>query len=134
MTKYKEYDTYEDLTDGEVLDIVFEKFGIHYDPENDSHNKMGNEEWSNKITKDLILKIDMAIKYKNALANMLFYQAVNMNRNELRDVLFFEEKTTDNWSIEKCRIQYVKDQLEFIDGGNLDDEINETWRIVNVER
>lgn len=134
MTKYKEYDTYEDLTDGEVLDIVFEKFGIHYDPENDSHNKMGNEEWSNKITKDLILKIDMAIKYKKALANMLFYQAVNMNRNELRDVLFFEEKTTDNWSIEKCRIQYVKDQLEFIDGGNLDDEINETWRIVNVER
>ena len=134
MTKYKEYDTYEDLTDGEVLDIVFEKFGIHYDPENDSHNKMGNEEWSNKITKDLILKIDMAIKYKKALANMLFYQAVNMNRNELRDVLFFEEKTTDNWSIEKCRIQYVKNQLEFIDGGNLDDEINETWRIVNVER
>ena len=134
MTKYKEYYTYEDLTDGEVLDIVFEKFGIHYDPENDSHNKMGNEEWSNKITKDLILKIDMAIKYKKALANMLFYQAVNMNRNELRDVLFFEEKTTDNWSIEKCRIQYVKDQLEFIDGGNLDDEINETWRIVNVER
>ena len=65
---------------------------------------------------------------------MLFYQAVNMNRNELRDVLFFEEKTTDNWSIEKCRIQYVKDQLEFIVGGNLDDEINETWRIVNVER
>ena len=134
MTKYKEYDTYEDLPDGEVLDIVFEKFGIHYDPENDSHNKMGNEEWSNKITKDLILKIDMAIKYKKALANMLFYQAVNMNRNELRDVLYFEEKTTDNWSIEKCRIQYVKDQLEFIDGGNLDDEINETWRIVNVER
>ena len=134
MTKYKEYDTYEDLTDGEVLDIVFEKFGIHYDPENDSHNKMGNEEWSNKITKDLISKIDMAIKYKKALANMLFYQAVNMNRNELRDVLFFEEKTTDNWSIEKCRIQYVKNQLEFIDGGNLDDEINETWRIVNVER
>ena len=24
MTKYKEYDTYEDLTDGEVLDIVYE--------------------------------------------------------------------------------------------------------------
>ena len=133
MTKYKEYDTYEDLTDGEVLDIVFDKFGIHYDPENVSHKKMSDEKWSNKITKDLISKIDMANKYKKALANMLFYQAVNMNRNELRNVLFFEEKTTDNWSIEKCRIQYVKDQLEFIDGGNLDDEINETWRIVNVE-
>ena len=130
----KTNDEYEDLTDGEVLDIVFDKFGIHYDPENVSHKKMGYEEWSNKITKDLISKIDMAIKHKKALANMLFYQAVNMNRNELRDVLFFEEKTTDNWSIEKCRIQYVKDQLEFIDGGNLDDEINETWRIVNVER
>ena len=134
MTKYKEYDTYEDLTDGEVLDIVFDKFGIHYDPQNVSHKKMGYEEWSNKITEDLISKIDMANKYKKALANMLFYQAVNMNRNELRNVLFFEEKTTNNWSIEKCRIQYVKDQLEFIDGGNLDDEINETWRLVNVER
>ena len=88
---------------------------------------------TNEITKDLISKIDIANKYKKALANMLFYQAVNMNRNELRDVLFFEKKTTDNWSIEKCRIQYVKDQLEFIDGGNLDDEINETWRLVNVE-
>ena len=127
-------DKYEDLTDGEVLDIVFDKFGIYYDPQNVSHKKMGYEKWSNKITKDLISKIDMANKYKKALANMLFYQAVNMNRNELRDVLFFEKKTTDNWSIEKCRIQYVKDQLEFIDGGNLDDEINETWRIVNVER
>ena len=126
-------DKYEDLTDGEVLDIVFDKFGIYYDPQNVSHKKMGYEKWSNKITKDLISKIDMANKYKKALANMLFYQAVNMNRNELRDVLFFEKKTTDNWSIEKCRIQYVKDQLEFIDGGNLDDEINETWRLVNVE-
>ena len=105
MTKYKEYDTYEDLTDGEVLDIVFDKFGIHYDPENDSHNKMGNEEWSNKITKDLILKIDMAIKYKKALANMLFYQAVNMNRNELRDVLFFEKKNTKS---KKKDIQHLR--------------------------
>ena len=130
----KTNDKYEDLTDGELLDIVFEKFGIHYDPENDFHNKMGNEEWSNKITKDLISKIDMANKYKKALANMLFYQAVNMNKAELQPILFIDEEETDNWSIEKCRIQYVKDQLEFIDGGNLDDEINETWRIVNVER
>ena len=127
-------DKYEDLTDGEVLDIVFDKFGIYYDPQNVSHKKMGYEKWSNKITKDLISKIDMANKYKKALANMLFYQAVNMNKAELQPILFIDEEETDNWSIEKCRIQYVKDQLEFIDGGNLDDEINETWRIVNVER
>ena len=38
-----EDDKYEDLTDGEVLDIVFDKFGIHYDPENVSHKKMGYE-------------------------------------------------------------------------------------------
>ena len=76
-------------------------------------------------------KIDMANKYETALANMLFEQAVTMNKADLQDVLFFEEETTDNWSLEKCRIQFVKDQLEFINGGNLDELINETWRIVN---
>jgi len=72
-----------------------------------------------------------ALHYKKALTNILFYQAVNMSKSELQPVLFIDEEETDNWSIEKCRIQYVKDQLEFIDGGNLDDEINETWRLIN---
>jgi hypothetical protein len=53
-----------------------------------------------------------------------------MTKAELQPVLFIDEEETDNWSIEKCRIQYVKDQLDFIDGGNLDDEMNETWRLV----
>ena len=45
-------------------------------------------------------------------------------------MLFFEEEATNAWTLEQCRIQYVKDQLEFIDGGNLDDEIEETWNTV----
>jgi hypothetical protein len=72
-------------------------------------------------------------RYRKALANILFYQAVNMTKAELQPVLFIDEEETDNWSIEKCRMQYVKDQLGFIENGNLDDEINETWRLVNVE-
>tara|TARA_R100000322_G_C5406728_1_gene182774 strand:+ start:494 stop:736 length:243 start_codon:yes stop_codon:yes gene_type:complete len=69
-------------------------------------------------------------RYKKALVNMLFYQAINMNKEELQPVLFFEEETTNAWTLEQCRMQYVKDQLEFIDGGNLDDEIEETWNTV----
>jgi len=72
-------------------------------------------------------------RYRKALANILFYQSINMTKAELQPVLFIDEEETDNWSIEKCRMQYVKDQLGFIENGNLDDEINETWRLVNVE-
>ena len=123
MTKYREDDSYEDLSDGEILDIVFDKFGLSYNPKDEIDD----------VTKNLMSKIDMANKYKKALINILFYQAVNMNKAELQPILFIDEEETDNWSIEKCRIQYVKDQLEFIEGGNLDDEINETWRLINVE-
>ena len=69
-------------------------------------------------------------RYKKALVNILFYQAVNMSKDELQPVLFFEEMTTDFWTLEQCRMQYVKDQLQFIDDGNLDDEIEETWNTV----
>tara|TARA_Y100000401_G_C8168207_1_gene147799 strand:+ start:31 stop:273 length:243 start_codon:yes stop_codon:yes gene_type:complete len=69
-------------------------------------------------------------RYKKALVNILFYQAINMSKEELQPVLFFEEETTNAWTLEQCRMQYVKDQLEFIDGGNLDDEIEETWNTV----
>ena len=61
---------------------------------------------------------------------MLFYQAINMSKDELQPVLFFEEVSTDFWTLEQCRMQYVKDQLQFIDDGNLDDEIEETWNTV----
>ena len=66
-------------------------------------------------------------RYKKALVNILFYQAINMSKEELQPVLFYDEETTDVWTLEQCRMQYVKDQLEFILGGNLDDEINHTW-------
>jgi len=69
-------------------------------------------------------------RYKKALVNILFYQAINMSKDELQPVLFFEEVATDFWTLEQCRMQYVKDQLQFIDDGNLDDEIEETWNTV----
>jgi len=69
-------------------------------------------------------------RYKKALVNILFYQAINMSKEELQPVLFFEEETTNVWTLEQCRMQYVKDQLEFIHGGNLDDDIEETWNTV----
>tara|TARA_B100000902_G_C27262953_1_gene891864 strand:+ start:643 stop:909 length:267 start_codon:yes stop_codon:yes gene_type:complete len=49
-----------------------------------------------------------------SLAKELFNQAKTMNKKELQEVLFFEEETSDKWSLDKCRIQYVKDQLNFI--------------------
>ena len=69
-------------------------------------------------------------RYKKALVNILFYQAINISKEELQPVLFFEEVATDFWTLEQCRMQYVKDQLQFIDDGNLDDEIEETWNTV----
>ena len=69
-------------------------------------------------------------RYKKALVNILYYQALNMMKKELQPILFFDEELTDKWTLEQCRMQYVKDQLEFIEGGNLDDEIEETWNKV----
>ena len=67
--------------------------------------------------------MDNETRYKKALVNILYYQALRMSKEELQPVLFFEEHATDFWTLEQCRIQYVKDQLEFIRDGNLDDEI-----------
>ena len=69
-------------------------------------------------------------RYMLALVNVLYYQALRMSKEELQPVLFFEEHATDFWTLEQCRMQYVRDQLEFIHGGNLDDEIEETWNTV----
>ena len=69
-------------------------------------------------------------RYMLALVNILYYQAINMSKEELQPALFFEEVTTDFWTLKQCRIQYVKDQLEFIRDGNLDDEIEDTWNTV----
>ena len=69
-------------------------------------------------------------RYKKALVNILYYQALRMSKEELQPVLFFEEHATDFWTLEQCRMQYDKDQLEFIHGGNLDDEVEDTWNTV----
>jgi hypothetical protein len=74
--------------------------------------------------------MEVETRYKKALVNILYYQALSMSKEELQPVLFFEEHATDFWTLEQCRMQYVKDQLEFIHGGNLDDEIEETWNKV----
>ena len=69
-------------------------------------------------------------RYKKAIINILYYQALGMSKEELQPILFIDEEATDNWTVQQCRIQYCKDQLDFIRGGNLDDEGNETWEIV----
>ncbi len=69
-------------------------------------------------------------RYMLALVNILYNQVINMSKEELQKHLFFDEETTDAWTLEQCRMQCVKDQLEFIRDGNLDDEIEETWNKV----
>jgi hypothetical protein len=69
-------------------------------------------------------------RYMLALVNILYYQVINMSKEEIQPTLFFDEETTDKWTLKQCRIQYVKDQLEFIRDGNLDDESKETWNTV----
>ena len=74
--------------------------------------------------------MDNETRYKKALVNILYYQALNMSKEELQPVLFFDEELTDKWTLEQCRILYVQNQLEFIQDENLDDEIEETWNKV----
>tara|TARA_B100001093_G_C26590858_1_gene911417 strand:+ start:90 stop:332 length:243 start_codon:yes stop_codon:yes gene_type:complete len=69
-------------------------------------------------------------RYMLALVNILYYQALGKSKEELQPTLFFDEETTDAWTLKQCRIQYVKDQLQFIQDGNLDDESQETWKEV----
>ena len=74
--------------------------------------------------------MDNETRYKKALVNIFYYQAQRQSKKELQPQLFFDEETTDAWTLEQCRTQYVQDQLGFIHGGNLDDEIEETWNTV----
>lgn len=77
---------------------------------------------------------DSKTDYKKALANVLYWQSMSYkSKAEIQPVLFYDEETTDKWTLDKCRIKYVKDQLEFIEGGNLDEEINDTWQKVLME-
>jgi hypothetical protein len=109
-------DSYKDLSDGEILDIIFSKFDI---------DDFGN------ATERLLSKIDTAITYKKYLADILYQDALRTSKAELQDVSFFQEDTTDSWTLEQLQIQYVKDQISFFEAGNLDDQVNETWEKIN---
>ena len=70
----------------------------------------------------------------HSLAKELFNQAKTMTKKELQEVLFFEEETTNKWSLDKCKKQYVIDQLDFIKNNMDDDWENEIkyWNNVIV--
>jgi len=70
------------------------------------------------------------IQYQKYLAHVLYEDALRMNKAELQNVLFFDEETTDSWTLEQCRIQFVKDQISFFEGDNLEQECDETWEKV----
>ena len=69
-------------------------------------------------------------QHKKALVNLLYNQTIGQSKKEIQTQLFFEEETTDNWSLERCRIQYVIDQLDYIESGNFDEELEETWQLI----
>jgi len=69
--------------------------------------------------------------YKKYLADVLYQDALTMNRSELQDVSFYGEETTDKWTLENLQIQFVKDQMEFYESDNLDHQVEETWEKVN---
>jgi hypothetical protein len=109
-----ENDSYKDLSDGEVLDIIFSKFDFVDDNVTDP-------------TEQLLSKIDTANNYKKFLAHVLYQDALRTSKAELQEVLFFEEETTDSWTLEECQIQFVKDQISFFESDNLENEVEETW-------
>jgi len=116
--KKMENDSYKDLSDGEVLDLIFSKFDFV-------------EEDVTDPTEQLMSKIDTAMNYKKFLADVLYQDALAMFRSELQDVSFYSQETTDKWTLENLQIQYVKDQISFFEAGNLDDQVNETWEKIN---
>ena len=110
---------YKDLSDGEVLDLIFSKFDFV-------------EEDVTDPTEQLMIKIDKAMSYKKFLADVLYQDALAMNRSELQDVSFYGEETTDKWTLENLQIQFVKDQMEFYESDNLDHQVEETWEKINA--
>ena len=115
-----ENDSYKDLSDGEVLDIIFAKFDVDFFEDVDN------------ATERLLSKIDTAMNYKKFLADILYQDALRTSKAELQEVSFFQEETTDSWTLEQFQIQYVKDQISFFEGGNLDSQVEETWEKINA--
>ena len=73
---------------------------------------------------------------KKSLAYILYKQAKEMTKDRLRKTLFFDEETTDTWSIERCQRQYVIDQLEWMesDDHSWEQECNETWQEIELTK
>ena len=115
-----ENDSYKDLSDGEVLDIIFAKFDVDFFEDVDN------------ATERLMSKIDTAMNYKKFLADVLYQDALAMFRSELQDVSFYSQETTDKWTLKNLQIQFVKDQMEFYESDNLDHQVEETWEKINA--
>ena len=114
-----ENDSYKDLSDGEVLDLIFSKFDFV-------------EEDVTDPTEQLMSKIDTAMNYKKFLADVLYDDALSMNKSELQNTSFFDEEITNHWTLEQCQFQYVKDQISFYESDNLDSQVDRTWRLINA--
>ena len=122
-----ENDSYKDLSDGEVLDLIFSKFDFVEEDVTDP-----TEQLMSKLAFLLRKSIDTAMNYKKFLADVLYQDALAMFRSELQDVSFYGEETTDKWTLENLQIQFVKDQMEFYESDNLDDQVEETWEKINA--
>jgi hypothetical protein len=70
------------------------------------------------------------IEYKKILAYLLHEDAIRKGEEELRTTSFYDEETTENWTLEKLQIEFVKDQIRFFEGGNLEDEVEFTWKLI----
>ena len=74
------------------------------------------------------------VQTKKSLACLLYRQAKLMTKDQLQEVLFFDNSTTDTWSIERCQRQYVIDQLEWMesDDHSWEQEYNEIWQKIEL--
>ena len=129
-----------------------DKFGIHYDPKNDSHKKMGYEKWSNKITKDLISKIDTANGYKKILDSahegnpvykfLVFYDLLdnwfkdsNLRRfTDYEDIFFYVSKTIKQYEKSDYAKDYTQSELsciiEYLEN-KFEHKVAKIWKVKN---
>ena len=70
------------------------------------------------------------MQYKKILAYVLHEDALRRSKEELIISSFYDESTTENWTLQTLQIESVKDEINFFEGGNLEDEVEETWKKV----
>ena len=75
----------------------------------------------------------MEMAYKKYLADILYQDALRTSKAELQEVSFFQEETTENWTLEQFQIQFVKDQISFFESDNLENEVEEVWEKIKWE-